>query len=66
MVLNKYFDDRFGTMEPIFCFVAEGLDGDLTNEACMVKISEVYAFPVMNHFGEYSFDNGEFPKKCDW
>ena len=65
MVLDMYFDDRYGNMEPIFCFTVQGLDVG-PSEACVVKIDEAFALPILNHFGEYEFDSGSLPIKCDW
>lgn len=60
--INMYFDNRYGNMQPIFCFTV-----DVNNdEACVVKIDQAYALPIMNHFGEYDFNSTAFPKQCDW
>lgn len=62
--MNKYFDDRYGNMIPVYCFEVE--EGGVHKEACVIKIDEAFALPIMNHFGEYDFDSNDFPKKCDW
>ena len=63
--IHQYFDDRYGNMIPVYCFeVNEGENEH--KEACVIKIDEAYALPIMNHFGEYDFDSADFPKKCDW
>lgn len=67
--LNMYFDDRYRNMNPIHCFAIDGAS-DYHDEACLVKLDNVYALPVFNHFGEYEFVtgqySGDFPIKCDW
>lgn len=60
--IDMYFDNRYSNMAPIFCFVVD-ID---ENEACVVKIDNAYALPIMNHYGVYDFDTQAFPTKCDW
>ena len=59
VTMHKYFDDRWENMNLIYCFEVSG------EEACVVKLNDVYALPVLNHYG--SVGTGEsLPDKCDW
>lgn len=67
--MSKYFDDRWENMDPVYCFA---LSPQLGN-ACVIKVNDVYAMPLFNHYGEF-FDNTTVdddaadsgPYLCDW
>ena len=59
VVVNKHFDNRWENMDLIYCFTL-GID-----EACVVKLNDVFALPVINHYGSVPTDSGQ-PKKCNW
>lgn len=57
--MHKYFDDRWENMNLIYCFEVSN------EEACVVKLNDVYALPVLNHYGSVGTGEG-LPDKCDW
>lgn len=59
VVMHKYFDDRWESMNLIYCFEVAG------EEACVIKLNDVYALPVLNHYGNDGSGIGR-PVKCDW
>ena len=50
----------------VYCFEYSTLDGTV-HPACLIKLGNIYAFPIFNHWGEYVFDTANNqPTKCDW
>jgi hypothetical protein len=63
--ISSYFDNRYGNMSPLFCFVIETDNGE-SNDVCLIKIDNAYALPIMNHYGDYADDGVWESNKCDW
>ena len=54
--IGQYFDDRYGSITPIYCFSING------RSVCLMNVGSIFVYPIFNHFGNAYGD----PKKCDW
>jgi hypothetical protein len=54
--LSERFTDRFPGMDPMVCLQFLGQD------FCVIRMGEIYGFPVFNHFGT----DQDRPERCSW